>query len=156
MTPSARLGNRGQKYSEQDPDPPVGVIKDITITNFNGQSERPPECSVTGIPGHPVENLELNNVIIHAPGGGADSLIGLIVPEKIDAYPQVRMFGNNLPAYGIYFRHIKEIKINFLTKGRFQIEIDNQPAEIFEGRSKKFKIPEGEHNVLILLLEKKE
>ena len=49
-----------------------------------------------------------------------------------------------------------EIKVNFLTKGRFQIEIDNQPAEIFEGRSKKFKIPEGEHNVLILLLEKKE
>jgi len=49
-----------------------------------------------------------------------------------------------------------EIKVNLLTRGRFQIEIDNQPAEIFEGRSTKFKIPEGEHNVLILLLEKKE
>ena len=48
-----------------------------------------------------------------------------------------------------------EIKINFLTKGRYQIEVDNQPAEIFEGRSTKFKIPVGEHIVLILLLEKK-
>lgn len=48
-----------------------------------------------------------------------------------------------------------EVKINFLTKGRFQIEVDNQPAEIFEGKSTKFNIPEGEHNVLILLLEKK-
>jgi neutral trehalase len=49
-----------------------------------------------------------------------------------------------------------EIKVNLLTKGRYQIEIDNQPAEIFEGKSRKFKIPEGEHDVLILLLEKKE
>ncbi len=49
-----------------------------------------------------------------------------------------------------------EIKVNLLAKGRYQIEIDNQPAEIFEGKSKKFKIPEGEHDVLILLLEKKE
>ena len=47
-----------------------------------------------------------------------------------------------------------EIRINFLSKGRYQIEVDNQPAEIFEGRSTKFKIPEGEHNVLVLLLEK--
>jgi hypothetical protein len=48
-----------------------------------------------------------------------------------------------------------EIKINLLTEGRYQIEIDNQPAEIFVGRSTKFDIPEGEHNVLILLLERK-
>jgi hypothetical protein len=49
-----------------------------------------------------------------------------------------------------------EIKINLLAKGRYQIEIDGQPAEIFEGKSTKFRIPEGEHDVLILLLEKKE
>jgi len=49
-----------------------------------------------------------------------------------------------------------EIKINLLAKGRYQIEIDNQPVEIFEGKSTKFRISEGEHNVLILLLEKKD
>ncbi|UCE43187.1 MAG: hypothetical protein JSV17_02455 [Candidatus Aminicenantes bacterium] len=49
-----------------------------------------------------------------------------------------------------------EIKINLLTKGRFQIEVDNLPAEIFEGKSTKLKIPEGQHSVLILLLEKKD
>jgi hypothetical protein len=48
-----------------------------------------------------------------------------------------------------------EIKINLLAKGRYQIEVDNQPAEIFVGKSTKFKISEGEHRVLILLLEKK-
>lgn len=47
-------------------------------------------------------------------------------------------------------------KINFLTKGKYQLEIDDQSAEIFDGKSTKVKIPEGEHSVRILLLEKKE
>jgi hypothetical protein len=48
------------------------------------------------------------------------------------------------------------VKINFLTKGKYQLEIDGQSAEIFDGDSTKVKIPEGEHSVRILLLEKKE
>ncbi len=48
------------------------------------------------------------------------------------------------------------VKIKFLTKGKYQLEIDDQSAEIFEGNSAKVKIPEGEHSVRILLLEKKE
>ncbi len=48
------------------------------------------------------------------------------------------------------------VKINFLTKGKYQLEVDDQSAEIFEGNSTKVKIPEGEHSVRILLLEKKE
>jgi glycogen debranching enzyme len=47
-----------------------------------------------------------------------------------------------------------EIKIHFLSKGKFQLEVNDQPSEIFEGKSIKFKVPEGEHTVLILLLEK--
>jgi hypothetical protein len=48
-----------------------------------------------------------------------------------------------------------EIKIHFLSKGKFQLEVDDQPSEIFEGKSVKVKVPEGEHTVLILLLERK-
>jgi hypothetical protein len=125
-----RLGNRGRKYSENGPDPPVGAMKDITITNFNGQSEGPPECSVTGIPGHLIENLELNNVTIHAPGGGDSSLVDLEVPEKTEACPQVQMFGNNLPAYGIYFRHIKGMKLKGLNI--FIEQPDHRPAVYLE------------------------
>lgn len=47
-----------------------------------------------------------------------------------------------------------EIKIHFLSKGKFQLEVDDQPSEIFEGKSIKVKVPEGEHTILILLLEK--
>ncbi len=121
-----RLGNRGRKYSEKDPDPQVGQIKDITINNFNGQSECPPECSVTGIPGHPVQNLILNNVTIHAPGGGDGILVDMEVPEKNNACPEVKMFGNNLPAYGIYFRHINGMKLNDVSI--FIVDHDHRPA----------------------------
>ncbi|MDH4217968.1 MAG: alpha,alpha-trehalase [Candidatus Aminicenantes bacterium] len=49
-----------------------------------------------------------------------------------------------------------EIKIHFLTKGKYQLEVNNQSVEIFEGKSTKVKVPEGEHNILLLLLEKKD
>jgi neutral trehalase len=47
-----------------------------------------------------------------------------------------------------------EIKIHFLSKGKYQLEVDNQSSEIFEGKSIKVKVPEGEHTILVLLLEK--
>jgi hypothetical protein len=64
------------------------------------------------------------------------------------------LYSENEVAFTITTLKKNEIRINLLAKGRYQIEIDNQPAEIFGGRSKKIKIPEGEHNVLILMLEK--
>jgi len=66
------------------------------------------------------------------------------------------LYSENEVGFDITTLKRTKIRINLLAKGRYQIEIDNQPAEIFEGKSTKFKIPEGEHNVLILLLEKKE
>jgi hypothetical protein len=49
-----------------------------------------------------------------------------------------------------------EIRINFISKGKYQLEVDNQSVEIFKGRSRKIRVPEGEHNIVILLLEKQE
>jgi neutral trehalase len=66
------------------------------------------------------------------------------------------LYSENEVGFDITALKRTEIRINLLTRGRYQIEVDNQPAEIFEGKSTKFEIPEGEHNVLILLLEKRE
>jgi hypothetical protein len=66
------------------------------------------------------------------------------------------LYSENEVAFEITTLKKLEIRINLLTRGRYQIEIDDQPAEIFKGKSKKFKLPEGEHTVLILLLEKEE
>lgn len=67
--------------------------------------------SLTGIPGHPLENVTLENIHIHHPGRGTKGMgyIGKYrlhdVPEAIDSYPEFHMFGE-LPAWGFYLRHI--------------------------------------------------
>lgn len=73
--------------------------------------------SITGIPGHPVEDVTLNNIEIIYEGGalakraafGIDSLEQ--VPEKIRDYPEFSMFGE-LPAWGFYTRHAVGITMN--------------------------------------------
>ncbi|MFC2168961.1 amylo-alpha-1,6-glucosidase [Acidobacteriota bacterium] len=50
----------------------------------------------------------------------------------------------------------RELKIQFLTEGKYQVMVDNQVTKVFSGKSVKIKIPEGEHTVLLLLLERKE
>lgn len=66
--------------------------------------------SITGLPGHPVENISLENIEIVFAGGGdsslaffpADSLEKITEAEA--SYPEFSMFGE-LPAWGFYVRH---------------------------------------------------
>jgi len=50
----------------------------------------------------------------------------------------------------------REIKIYFLTKGRYQLSIDDALQRVFEGKKVKFKVPHGNHNVVIFLLSKED
>lgn len=47
----------------------------------------------------------------------------------------------------------REVEIRFLKNGKYQLLVDNQLKKIFRGHSLKFEVPEGEHAVLIQLLE---
>jgi len=68
--------------------------------------------SITGIPGHYVENVTLENIEIIYEGGASkevsyfpvDSLES--ITEAISSYPEFSMFGE-LPAWGFYVRHVK-------------------------------------------------
>ncbi len=72
--------------------------------------------SVTGIPGHPVENVVLQNITIVYDGGGDKSLADFPldsfknIPEAATDYPEFSMFGE-LPAWGLYVRHAKGITL---------------------------------------------
>ncbi len=79
----------------------------------------------------------------------------ILVADKAAVFRRF-LYSPNEVAFDVKTLKKSEIKVNFLAKGRFQIEIDNQPVKIFEGKSTKFIVPEGEHNILILLLEKKD
>jgi glycogen debranching enzyme len=47
----------------------------------------------------------------------------------------------------------RTIKVRFLTKGKYQLLVDGREADVFRGDSGKFEVPEGDHTVLIQLLE---
>lgn len=64
---------------------------------------------ITGIPGHYIENVVLDNVKISFPGHGTEEDSKIIVPEMENTYPEQFKFGI-LPAWGAYVRHAKHIE----------------------------------------------
>jgi len=76
--------------------------------------------SITGIPGHPVKNVLLENIEIRYPGRGNDGLANMplsrldAVPENENAYPEFSMFGE-LPAWGFYVRHMDGLSMRNVT-----------------------------------------
>ncbi|MBD3413865.1 MAG: Bacterial alpha-L-rhamnosidase [Candidatus Aminicenantes bacterium] len=63
------------------------------------------------------------------------------------------LYSKNLISFEIKSLQKRKVEVKFLTKGKYQLSIDDQAEEIFKGKSKKFKVSEGEHSVLILLLK---
>jgi polygalacturonase len=99
-----RLGNRGQPMAEGTPRPGVGTLRDVTISNVTATGAWNIGCSITGIPGHPVENVLLSNIRISLISGGTKADADRTVPEIESNYPDPNMFGTT-PAYGLYCRH---------------------------------------------------
>jgi hypothetical protein len=66
---------------------------------------------VSGIPGHPIENVKISDVYVQHAGGGTGANAALVPPEKEDAYPEPGMFGT-MPSHGFYIRHAKGIELS--------------------------------------------
>jgi hypothetical protein len=80
---------------------------------------------ITGIPGHYIENVTLNDLQLSFPGGGTKAHAKNEVPENETMYPEQHFF-KTLPAYGAYIRHAKGIAINNV---RFTLQSeDYRPA----------------------------
>ena len=95
-----RLAKRGRGQAVRT----AGVLRDVSISNVvaSGASG---SSSITGIRGHAVERISLQNIRIAARGGGTADLVSLDVPETDRRYPDAALFGD-LPAYGLYCRHV--------------------------------------------------
>jgi Glycosyl hydrolases family 28 len=91
--------------------------------NYEGPVEDMPRnispAVIVGLTGSEIENVALKNIEIHYPGGGNENFarVGLDeldkVPEMVAGYPEFSMF-KELPAWGIYIRHAKGIKVENL------------------------------------------
>lgn len=109
-----RLGGRSRKYMEGIATPEIGRMKNIIISNITAYNSGNYGCSVTGIPGHNVENIQLNNFNITQLGGleKGDYLQSMDkVDESIMGYPQPTVW-KNLPVAGLFLRHVKNVSVN--------------------------------------------
>jgi hypothetical protein len=141
-----RLGHRNLKA-------PVGQVKGVKISNvlvvvpegkpdlgyeMEGPLVYAPHniypASITGLPGHPVQDVRLENVEVVYRGEahkdtawfGTDSLEK--VPEKESDYPEFSMFGE-LPAWGLYVRHVRGLLLRNVT---MRVRSDFRPAIVFD------------------------
>ena len=104
-----RLGFRGRGPRDKTA---VGGLRRIIISNVIVYNADPKYSSIiSGIPGHPIEDVTLSTIRIYSLGGGTKEQAALEPSEKEDSYPEPTMFGE-LPAYGFFIRHVKGLRMN--------------------------------------------
>ena len=106
-----RLGNRARKHTDDAPNPSMGTMRHIVISNVIGRGTSTIPSSITGLPDACVEDVSLSDIRIISAGGGAVEDARVQVPEKADGYPESAMFGT-LPASGLYVRHVKGLALD--------------------------------------------
>jgi len=63
------------------------------------------------------------------------------------------LYSKNAVSFEIKCLGPREVKIRFLAKGKYELILDNRVRRIFKGNSYKMEVPEGEHTILILLID---
>jgi polygalacturonase len=92
--------------------PPVGTIRRINISNIvASDADWNLGNIISGIPGHPIEDVRISNVRIQQQGGGSKELAERVPPEEERAYPEPGMFGK-MPSYAFFLRHVVGIEIH--------------------------------------------
>jgi polygalacturonase len=124
-----RLGNRARLYEKGQPKPGIGKFHNVNISNIVATDCSLIGCSITGLPGHPIENISLSNINLGFAGGGTKKDASRKIPEKAANYPESTMFGT-LPAYGFFCRHVKNLKFQNV---KFQTSIpDHRHTIVFD------------------------
>jgi parallel beta-helix repeat protein len=103
-----RLGGRmrapaGSQYS---------IVRHINLSNFVVENADPANgCIISGVPGHDIEDLNLENINIWYRGGGTTADAARIPGEQVTGYPDPGFFGT-MPSYGMYLRHINGVSLD--------------------------------------------
>jgi hypothetical protein len=132
-----RLGSRLNVFRKgNDEKQPTGTLDNVVIRNVkakaadSAQLKPPSGILITGVPGHYITDLTLENIEIDLLGTGTASQSRQVVPEAIDQYPEVKTFGPIIPAYGVWARHVNGLKLKNIS---FRIkQNDLRPAFVCE------------------------
>jgi hypothetical protein len=115
--------------SRHTPGGRVGAIRNVTLSDITaeladsdpdaGQPFKAPlpkykhnrfPCLISGLPGHPIENLTIRRITYQTTGGGTPAVADVpldkltSIPENARGYPEYSMHGE-LPAFGWFIRH---------------------------------------------------
>jgi polygalacturonase len=104
----------------------TGSMKNIQISNVIANNYSLIPSIISGVPGFYIENVKINNCIFNCMGKGEIYSHDIKIPEAEKGYPENRMFGHSLPAFGFFIRHVRGIQLvnlqfNLLNR-------DNRPA----------------------------
>jgi polygalacturonase len=124
-----RLGARLKTFRAGDQPKPIGTLHDITIKKVTAKHIGMIGILINGIPNHPIESLTLQNIQLELPGGGTAEAAKTKLGEKEATYPEFNMFGKTMPAYGIYARHVRGIKLDHVQTNL--LKPDARPAVVF-------------------------
>ncbi len=99
------------------------IISNIIAYDVTGEQG----AIISGIPGHDIEDLTLNNIHFYFKGGGTKEQAVRELPALIDSYPDPNRFGIT-PAYGFFIRNVKDLKMSDVEVS--YIKEDQRPAFI--------------------------
>jgi polygalacturonase len=127
---SIRLGARLKTFRQGDqPRPSAGTLGDVTMKNITARNIKMIGMLINGVADHPIGPLTLENIQLELPGGGTEEAAKVELAEKETAYPEFNMFGNTMPAWGIYVRHARDLTLKDVKLTRLQP--DARPAVVF-------------------------
>jgi len=132
---------------------PVGSIKNVIIDNLIATgpyqdmslirytATLPPDTdyhhepkiiasSVTGLEESLLENISLSNIYLTVPGGCDKKTEEIEIPDRPMPTPAAFSYSYLLPAYGIYFKHVKNLKLRNINIGA--LEADKRNNMVFD------------------------
>jgi hypothetical protein len=85
--------------------------RNIFISNVIATGIEPMSgIQVTGVPGHPIEGVRLENIRLAFKGGGTKDNAARVPPELGTGYPEPGKIGV-MPAYGVFGRHVHDLEL---------------------------------------------
>ncbi len=102
-----RLGARLRAPETTEP----GKVRRIMISNLVAWNVAPEHgILISGLAGHPVEDVTISNVQIFYRGGGTSEQAAREVPAYAKDYPDPWNFGT-MPSWGIFARHVTNLQV---------------------------------------------
>lgn len=92
----------------------IGSLRRVIISNivsYKSKSSFGGAGLISGIPGHLIEDVKINEIYMDHTGGGTEDMAAILPPEEIKHYPEPSMFGM-LPASGFFVRHARNVEFS--------------------------------------------